>query len=67
MYKNADSRIIDGPLSDQPYREHGNPLQLDPTRDDVGKKLGPCDRRRILTNVPFSISLDSFDLRRIYR
>ncbi len=46
-FKNAESRIIDGHLSDQPDREHGNPLKPDRTLDDVGKKLDQCDRHRI--------------------
>ncbi len=58
------------PLSDQPDRQHGNPLKPDRTRDDVGKKLGQCDRRRIPANSPRpkrSISFDSLDFWRIRR
>ena len=53
--ENAESRIFDGPLSDQPDR----------TRDDAGKKLGQCARRRISANFSYpeeSISFNSFDL-----
>ena len=46
--ENAESRIFDGPLSDQPDR----------TRDDAGKKLGQCARRRISAN--FSSPRDRF-------
>ena len=37
--KNSFFPIIDGPLSDQPNRELGDPLKHDRTRDDTGKKL----------------------------
>ena len=33
------SPIIDGRFSDQPDREHGNPLKPVRTRDDVDKNL----------------------------
>ena len=44
--KNAELRIMEGCFSDQPDREHGNPLKPVRTRDDVDKKLGQWDRRR---------------------
>ena len=69
-HPNTESPVIDSPLTDQPDREHGNPLKLDRTRDDIGKKIGQHDRRRISANFPRpkgSISLDSFDSRRIRR
>ena len=37
--KNAKSLSIDGSLSDQLDRQHGNPLKPDRTRDDVSKNL----------------------------
>ena len=50
--QNAQSPTIDGPLSDQPDRDLGKLPKPDRTRDDAGKKLGQCDRRRISANFP---------------
>ncbi len=36
----------------QPDRDPDNPLKPDRTRDDVGKKLGRCDRGPISVNSP---------------
>ena len=61
---------MEGRFSDQPDREHGNPLERVRTRDDVDKKLDQCDRRRVWANFlrsKQSISFDSFELRRIRR
>ena len=57
------SPIIDGLLSDKPDREHDNSTKPDRTRDDVGKKLGQCDRRisAIFIRPKRSISFDFFD------
>lgn len=38
------------PVSDQPDRKYVNPLKADRTCDDMGKKLGQCDRHRISAN-----------------
>ena len=38
--------------SDKPDREHGNLPKPNRTRDDIGKTLGQCDRRRISENFP---------------
>ena len=58
-------------LSDQPDREHDNPLKPVRTRDDVGKNLanGIVARFRRLcpTRVGGAISFDSFDFRQIRR
>ena len=65
---NKESRSINAPLSDRPDRQHDNPPKPNRTRDDVGKKLGHCDRRRISANYPFPnelTSYDTFDFRRI--
>ena len=68
--KNAETRIIDDSLSDQPDREHGNQLRPDRTSGDVGKQLQKCDRRRISANFTRSkgsISYCSFEFRWIRR
>ena len=62
--ENAESQIINGPLSDQPDCDHSNALKSNWTRDDVGKRLGPCDRNEISANfginflqfLPFSVN-----------
>ena len=66
-FKNAQSPIIDGRLLDRPDRRYGNPLKPDRTHDDVGKKLGQCDRRQISANFPRPYGSISFDFRRIRR
>ena len=43
---------MDDPFSDKPDRRHGIPLKPDRTRDDLGQKLGQCDRRQISVNFP---------------
>ena len=58
---------MEGPFSNRPDREHGNPLKPVRARDDVDKTLDQCDRRRISTIPEGSISFDSFDFRRIRR
>ncbi len=52
---------IDGALSKQPDPEQGNPPKPDWTREDVGKKLGKCDRRRISANFLHTERSISFD------
>ncbi len=39
--RNAESRIIDGPLTGQPDHEYDNPLKSGRTYDDVDKKNWP--------------------------
>ncbi len=51
-FKNAESPIIDGPLSEQPDREHGNPIKPNRNRDVEGIKLGKYNRRQISANFP---------------
>ena len=70
IQSNAESWITDGRFSDQPDREHDNPLKPVRIHDDVDKKLDQCDRRRISANFSYpegSISFDSFDFWRIRR
>ena len=58
--KDAESPIIDGPLSDHSDRQHGIPLKPDRTRVDISKKLGQCDFRQLSAKKE-SISSDSFN------
>lgn len=66
--ENAESQIIDSPLSNQPDREHDNPLKPDWTCDDVGKKNLVHAIVAEFQQHPFpkwSISIVAFDFRRI--